>query len=161
MSKIKSNGQVDYGYIAAGKPMTIYRKTQFFSSVDHLGKWWKILRFLPFKLWILPFFILTENPIKRIRFIGKQQEPFPNRFLLLWWFVIKQKNIANFFINANAIGSSSFRSDHNMGKFCQCVENVCISKCAYWPKFPAPDHLLNCTNCFWNCTNVLLLFLIQ
>ena len=58
------------------------KRNNFSSSVDHLGKWWKIPRFLPFKLWILPYFTLTGNPIKRIRFIGKQ-EPFPNRFLVL------------------------------------------------------------------------------
>ena len=39
----------------------------FLPTVDHLGKWWKIPRFLPFKLWILPYFTLTENPIKRIK----------------------------------------------------------------------------------------------
>ena len=82
-----SKVQVDFGHIAAVEPMTIYRKTHrnklFFSSVDHLGKWWKIPRFLPFKLWILPYLILTGNPIERIRFIGKL-EPFPNRFLVLW-----------------------------------------------------------------------------
>ena len=83
--------------------MTIYRKNHrnklFFSSVDHLGKWWKILRFLPFKLWILPYFILTGNPIKRIRFIGKQ-EPFPNRFLVLW---TPEKSAIHDFLQFNCI----------------------------------------------------------
>ena len=85
--KMRENDEKRPKYKLTLAILPIYRKTHrnklFFSSVDHLGKWWKIPRFLPFKLWILPYLILTGNPIERIRFIGKL-EPFPNRFLVLW-----------------------------------------------------------------------------